>query len=348
MNYLIIDIRGLHTARNTNIGITGIFYFAERLRQLNVPFRITGSLRDSDITNKDTVFLSFMLKDHRVILSTLARKVVVGGIGAKADNIIVSNSKELLQIRGASSNVGIDDLSCVGMVAKPSISNDVEIPYIFKKYLGYVKVIHFNNGSGCTYKKCLFCSRPKLNLLSAEITAKAICAIYRKYKRMVQLSLDGPPKHYLLSVADNILKVTNKPYPKWGCSVMDYYVDNSFLKHVRKSGCVSVGMGLEYLDNQVLSAIQKGSTIEHYFKTASDLMSLDMYGHFCLIDFDSLVPEINKQRHYKNLYKILDMKYPKFSFALSKLCSNDKLDDALTTIVPRTIRGLGKALTGKG
>ena len=332
MNYLVTNIRGFHTSSNAGTIPTGIFYMAERLNQLNVPFEFVDSLVAGDITEKDNIYLSFMLKNHKVILSTLARKVIIGGTGAGTDNIVISDDKELLQIRGAGANINLDDLSCTGEIEKSLMPKDVEMPHIPERYLRYIRLIHFNNGSGCVYGRCLFCLRDRAISLPPEITAKAICEIGKRYGKQVQLSLDGPSKQYLSSIADNILKITNKPYPKWGCSLMSHYADRDFLKHINRSGCTSVGIGLEYLDDQILHIIQKGSEVERYFGIISNLIDLEMYAHFCLINFDPLVPEANLQRHHNNLNKMLSIKYSKFSFSLSELSSNSKLDKALASM----------------
>ncbi len=106
-------------------------------------------------------------------------------------------------------------------------------------------------------------------------------------------------------------------------------LDKELINKLFFSGCMSFGIGLEYMEDNVLNAVSKGSTVADYFKIIQAIQTKGMYAHFCIIDFDSYVPSKYKQVHHNNLKKILNEYNPKFSFSVSKLSSNIRTDKAL-------------------
>ena len=302
----------------------GLFYLANQLERIGQPFTFIhfDELNDND----GTIYLSFLLSDHVSIVNTSSKKIVIGGIGAIRNNAIIPD-KKLLIFHGAASYFDIHTLGFCGETTRPTIPTGVEIPIIPKEYLKGMKVIPFNNGSGCFYGCCSFCTRTEAISLDPEITAEAIIRIYGKYKKQVQLSLDGPSRNYLDSICNIILKKNMKV--KWGCSAMVRILSKELINKLFFAGCVSLGIGLEYMEDNVLNAILKGSTVAECFKTIEIIKTLGMYAHFCIIDFDDYVPLKYKQVHYNNLKKILNEYNSKFSFSVSKLQSNICTDKAL-------------------
>ena len=146
----------------------------------------------------------------------------------------------------------------------------------------------------------------------------------------MQLGLDGPDANYLSQVAENILKIKDRYGDVfWGCSTMASYIDEELLTLLTSSGCRSIGVGVEYMSDAVLTCIDKGITIDDVFRTFDLLRKFNIWGHFCYIDFAPYICEEYTQEHRGNLEKILGHKYDKLSFSLSKLYSNKKLDRAL-------------------
>lgn len=324
MNYLITTTKSYHTATAAFFIPVGIFYLANQLHRIGQPFTFI-SLNEVNDSN-GTVYLSYFLSDHLSIVNTSANKIVIGGTGAIKNNVTIPD-KELLIFHGAASYFDIHTLVSCGEITRPFIPKDVEIPIIPKEYLKNMTAITFNNGSGCSYGCCSFCTRTEEISLDPEITAEAIVRIYGKYKKQVQLSLDGPSRNYLDSICNIILKKNIKA--KWGCSAMVINLDKELINKLFSAGCVSLGIGLEYIEDNVLNAISKGSTVSEYFKTIETMKTLGMFAHFCIIDFDSYVPTKYKQVHHNNLKKILNEYNPKFSFSVSKLKSNTCTDRAL-------------------
>ncbi|KKL97630.1 hypothetical protein LCGC14_1832580 [marine sediment metagenome] len=328
MNYLITATKSYHTSHSNGVAPIGLFYLANQLQRIGQPFKFSTLNEATD--GKSTIYLSFLLSDHIAVINTPVKKIILGGIGANKNNIITTG-KELLVFCGAASHLDEHTLlHASGLIVQPSLPADIEIPIIPDEYLDRMEIIPYNNGKGCSYGKCSFCTREKLTALDPEMAAEAIIAIYNKYKRQVQLSLDGPSKQYLNNICDYIL--TASVDVKWGCSAMVRNLDKEMLDKLSIAGCVSIGIGLEYLEDNVLDAISKGSTTGEYFEIIEIVNDLHMYAHFCIINFDPYVPTKYKRIHHNNLQKILNKNNIKFSFSVLQLRSNACTDEALEKV----------------
>ncbi|KKN08043.1 hypothetical protein LCGC14_1060660 [marine sediment metagenome] len=328
MNFLITTAKSYHTSHSNDIIPIGLFYLANQLHRIGQPFKFSTLNEVTD--SESTIYLSFLLSDHVSLINTVAKKIILGGIGANKNNIITTE-KELLIFCGAASHLDENTLlNSSGLIVHSSLPEDIEIPIIPDEYLNKIEIIPYNNGKGCSYGQCSFCTREKLMALDPEITAEAIIAIYNKYKRQVQLSLDGPSKQYLNNICNYILAASVDV--RWGCSAMAFNLDKEMLNKLSLAGCVSIGIGLEYLEDTVLDAISKGSTTNEYFEIIEIINDLHMYAHFCIINFDPYVPTKYKQIHHNNLQKILNKNNVKFSFSVSQLQSNTCTDEAIKKI----------------
>ncbi len=203
MNYLITGGKSYHTSAVVVFVPIGIFYLANQLNRIGQPFAFADINKVND--REGTIYLSYSLRDHLSIVNTSASRIVIGGSGANKNNVIIPD-KELLIFHGAVSYFDTHTFGSCGEITRPSIPKDIEIPIIPKEYLKNMRVISFNNGAGCSYGNCSFCVRKEEIALDPEITAEAIGKIYGKYKKQVQLSLDGPSRNYLDSICNIIFK----------------------------------------------------------------------------------------------------------------------------------------------
>lgn len=329
MYALVLNRRGNHTYSYEYA--VGLFYFANRLEQLGLPFRFCRSpfeVKDNEIT-----CFSSLLTDHTSIFNIKASRIIVGGIGAHAN--IITAVPNVLQISGASTNITEDHIKySTGLISIESVPNNIEIPTIPPDIQKYLKIIQLNCGSGCFYRKCLFCDRSMAVVADPELTALNICEIFKKYHCSVQLGIDGPSRNYLHRIAEELIRL-QPTYGKvrWACNIRADDASNyNNLRFLVRSGLYSIGIGIEYLCDDVLQTIAKGISLKDIFEALNNGMKLDLYLHFCLIDFDPFVTKDHKEIHRYYLQKILAYRYPKISLSISTLSSNADLDIALTKL----------------
>ena len=144
----------------------------------------------------------------------------------------------------------------------------------------------------------------------------------------VNLSIDSTTWPYLRDIGEELLK-RGCGYEEWGVSIRASDVTFERLQQLKKSGLISIGVGVEYLSDDVLAAIKKGIVIGDIYRTINAAMKNDIYLHLCLIRLDDYVPVKLKNEHYRNLDKILKLGYNKISFTYSELESNEVMDKEL-------------------
>lgn len=329
MYALLLNRRGQHTY-SCEYSV-GLFYFANRLNQLNLPFRFCSS--PFDVGESETVCLSNLLNDHTSILNMKAARVIVGGIGAQASTITAAPS--VLQVSGASTNIHRDLIKYgVGKTIIDPIPTHIEMPLIPQELKNHIKIIQLNCGYGCFYGKCLFCNRVPPKVVNPQLVALNICEIFKKYGYSVQLSIDGPDWNYLQKIATELISLQpTYGKAKWACNIRASDAsDYSNMEFLVKSGLYSVGIGVEYLCDEILSAIKKGITVDNVFKALEYSIEFGLYLHFCIIDFAPFIIKRHRETHHRHLYNILSRKYTKLSFSVSSLVSNPYLDTALNKL----------------
>ncbi len=325
MYTLILNRKGQHTYSYEYA--IGLFYFAHRLEQLGLPFRFCES--PFQVGNDEVACFSNLISDPSIFNVNVPR-IIVGGMGAHAR--VITSTHDVLQIVGASTNITKENIEHdTGLITKALLPSDVEVPIIPTSIQKNLRTIQLNCGSGCFYNKCLFCDRSKPKLTNPELVALNICEIFKRYHLSVQISVDGPNWEYLHSIASELIRL--QPVHGnvlWACSARAIDTANyDNLRFLVESGLNSVGVGIEYLCDDVLRTINKGITVRDVLRTLHNTMELDLYLHFCLIDFDPFVTKSDKEIHYTNLYKILNSKHSKLSMSISTLLSNPELDRAL-------------------
>lgn len=329
MYALVLNRRGRHTYSYEYA--VGLFYFANRLEQLGLPFRFCYS--PFEVKDDEIACFSNLLTNHTSIFNIKSSRIIVGGVGAHAD--MITAVPNVLQISGASTNITKDHIKySAGLVSTESVPNDIEIPTIPSSIRKYIKIIQLNCGSGCFYRKCLFCDRSMAVVTNPKLIALSICEIFKKYRCSVQLGIDGPSEDYLRKIAEELICL-QPTYGKvrWACSIRADDASNyNNLRFLVRSGLYSMGIGVEYLCDDVLQTIAKGISLKDIFGSLNNGINFGLYLHFCLIDFDPFVTKYHKETHHYHLRKILAYKYPKLSLSISTLSSNADLDIALAKL----------------
>lgn len=115
---------------------------------------------------------------------------------------------------------------------------------------------------GCPYQ-CHFCSKtiPGLRQRSIRHIEEELIYLKKKYKiRGIrfsdELAITGSARGYEFCEMFSRLNLT------WGGQVRVNLVDYKLLKHMKKSGCVSLGAGIESGSQKILANMKKGTTVQ--------------------------------------------------------------------------------------
>jgi len=133
-------------------------------------------------------------------------------------------------------------------------------------------------GRGCYYR-CAFCINTLLNKRrwrgkSAEQVLKEIKYVVKKYKVNLILIMDEDffaNKARVEKIADGLIKMNLGV--QWAANVRanyfhSNYINSRFMAKLRKSGCISVGMGVESGSERVRSFLKKDITIDGVYNCA--------------------------------------------------------------------------------
>lgn len=152
----------------------------------------------------------------------------------------------------------LDRLSYVHMTARKVLVD-------YEEYLIHA-FKHIYTSRGCPYD-CFFCSSKalwgrKVRFRSPKKVLEEIKDLQQRGLRYVQFQDDtfGVDRDYLRELCKGILK--HCPGLRWGCLTHVNLVDEEVMSLMKDAGCLSVDIGIESGNNEILQQIRKNFTIE--------------------------------------------------------------------------------------
>jgi radical SAM superfamily enzyme YgiQ (UPF0313 family) len=136
----------------------------------------------------------------------------------------------------------------------------------------YLPILPLQLGRGCPWSKCAFCSHGKLSgkrrERSARISADELERDVREFGITNFRTTDSSPTHGTLDeFSEEIISrgLKQKYDIKWCTLVRASEVDQPLLEKMGKAGCVSVFIGAESGDDQMLGLMSKGESMMNNF-----------------------------------------------------------------------------------
>lgn len=265
----------------------GIFTFAAVLERLGLDYRyVTHPLA----AGKDEVLCVSLLTNKEYEIETPAKRIIAGGPGVFLGAQIVGYDKDsILYVSGAANDLTRGELNEVGCtIDKGFTAEKAVIPVIPRNYAYKSQSIGVYTGTGCYYRKCIFCEMrdriPYVNL-EPDLVAYMITTMAEKYPNLdVRLSQDGPTSKFIDEVSLQIIRRTRKE-ANWVTYLRANQATRERCQRMAIAGCHCVMVGAEYFDDEVLSYLQKGITVSQILSAHSNIVDAGMIASLLLIDF---------------------------------------------------------------
>ena len=272
----------------------GLLYIAAVLEDLKENVSVVNlsskQLHELELEEADVYGITCTSIDIKVVedLSKIIKtkypksKVIVGGVGA--NSLLSENNKYIdCLVVGEAEDIMIhiidkinnNDLSKTILCPKPQILNS--LPFPARHLYEYSLPINIISSRGCSWN-CSFCSSPYL--YEHKVRFRNAFNIYREIR---QLKKEYNTNYFIFE--DDMLTIDKERLLcicfalkdldiRWRAMIRVKPLDKEMLQAMKDAGCDEVAVGVESFDNNVLKALNKGTTVKDNIKALEMIHSV--------------------------------------------------------------------------